>query len=426
MKRALGFFLVLLCMGFNSCNERKQLIQAPKVDMDPTWIEMADLGIMGVQPPIQLPGPGGEFPEDVEPKDPDPDIIPIPMPTLPDTDTLGVEDAGDPLLKMQWNMKKVKAENIWGKTKGSRAVKVMLIGTGINYNHPDLKENIAINRTEYASQNPLTGLPENGIDDDGNGLIDDFVGWDFVDEDGMAFDHFGFDTYAAGVIGAAHNNGIGVRGIAEQVSLYPVRYINANGMSSFPILVQALQHILDVNPHVVLLNLLNLEIGRRGSVIGEVEVRLIERIMKDILKRGIPIIVGAGNVSLEVTSEMKLLHAMAEYDNVFVVSNSDRKDEKAYLANYSHRFVQTFAPGEQILSTSPNGKWGIVSGTYFAAAHVAGAMALAISTHGGNRSYEEIFNALRSTAGSSEVTALSRYSVGRNRLDVSKFLSALE
>lgn len=395
MKRIMYSSVVLIALISLGCTNRKMLLKAPVVDIDPELVTEIS--------PVQIPAEAEEGEE----------VVAV---------------NSDPLLNRQWDMQKISAPKVWEKYSGSRAVTVMLIGTGINYNHPDLRQNIALNRGEYDVKDSTTGKPNNKVDDDGNGWVDDFVGYDYVDEDGLAYDHFGYDTYAAGIIGAVHNNGVGIKGIAQQVSIYPVRYINANGMSSLPLLVSALKHILKTNPHLVLLNLLNLDMGRdkneRG--VGEVELELVGQVMKEIYKKGIPVIVGAGNVSLEVTSEMKLLRALADYDNVFIVSSSDHADKKAFLANFSSKVVQTFAPGEGVLSTAPDGSWEVSNGTQLAAAHVAGALALAISVHGKSKTYAQYFDVLRSTAGSEEVSAFSTMSVGRNRLNVERFLTALQ
>ena len=127
----------------------------------------------------------------------------------------------DPLVKEQWNLEKISAPKVWDGFMSSKAVTVMLIGTGIDYNHEDLRGNIFVNKKELKEKNPGTGTPYNEKDDDGDGFIDNFVGWDFVDNDGLAFDKYGYDTYLAGIIGAVHNNGKGIKGILKKVSLCP-------------------------------------------------------------------------------------------------------------------------------------------------------------------------------------------------------------
>ena len=143
---------------------------------------------------------------------PDIDVDP-PIATAPQRNLRGT----DPLSQQQWNMTKIGAQNVWADHDGSRTIKVLIIGTGVNYNHPDLRGNMSVNRQEYDAVDQRTGLRTNGEDDDRNGIVDDFVGFDFVNEDGLAYDHFGYDTYAAGIIGAVHNNSIGIKGILKFV-----------------------------------------------------------------------------------------------------------------------------------------------------------------------------------------------------------------
>lgn len=329
----------------------------------------------------------------------------------------------------QWNMTAIGADQIWKDYQGSRTIRLMLIGTGVNYNHPDLKNNIHINHEEYDVVNAETGLRTNGVDDDGNGLVDDFIGYDYIDEDGLAFDHFGYDTYAAGVIGADHENNLGIKGILKRVTIYPVRYIDSDGMSNIPNLVLALKHVLLVEdePHVVLLNLLNLKLAE-DSETSAAETEMLRSLLTRINARGIPLVIGAGNnpTSMEFTGGNNLIQLFHDYDNVLIVSSTNNESELAPLAYFNSFFVDLFAPGHNIPSTAPNGKWENISGTMIAAAHVAGALALAKSVYQGG--FEQLRVTLLSDTGSSRfdnVAARTRYN-NKKQLNVKKLLEALQ
>ncbi|HWP54496.1 MAG TPA: S8 family serine peptidase, partial [Pyrinomonadaceae bacterium] len=129
----------------------------------------------------------------------------------------------------------IKAEPAWDKTTGSRNIVVGIVDEGIDIDHPDLKDNIWKNPAE---------IPGNGIDDDGDGLIDDVNGWDFVHNDNTVFDYalstypppddYQLDvddhgTHIAGIIGATGNNATGVVGVNWQVSLLPLKFIGPSG-----------------------------------------------------------------------------------------------------------------------------------------------------------------------------------------------------
>ena len=115
----------------------------------------------------------------------------------------------------------------------------------------------------------------------------------------------------------------------------------------------------------------------------------------------------------------------ARFDNVFIVTSIDRENRKDALANYSPRFVHTAAPGVDILTTAPGGGYERVKGTTLAAAHVAGALALAISKHGNSRSYADYYKILISSEGGNDIPGFEHLTIGRNSLNVVKFLAAL-
>ncbi len=351
-------------------------------------------------------------------KAPKPFIDPLPQ------DIKG--DVGeDPLYEKQWNLAKVSAKESWESFMSSKAVNVMMIGSGVDYNHEDLRANILVNMKELKIKDPSTGTSYNGKDDDGDGMIDNFVGWDFVDNDGLAYDRYGYDTYLAGVVGAVHGNGKGIKGLLRRVSIYPVRYINNNGQSNLPSLVRALQHISDVKPHVVLLNLIGLKFSRYEAV-RRVEEKAIENALAETKKLGIPIVVGAGNIHTVFESDMGVRKVFTGFENVFIVTSVDKEDQKPFLANFSYQFVHTTAPGDKVLTTAPGNMYKEVSSTHVAAAHVAAAIAYAISEYGSEKTYEDYFAALQSTKGSRDISHLARYVSGGNCLDLHKFLSALK
>ena len=133
----------------------------------------------------------------------------------------------DPDFSKQWSLKNtgrnsggffswgkigedVKAIDAWESETGSKNIKIAVIDTGVDYNHPDLLENMWKNEAE------LNG--EEGVDDDGNGFIDDIHGWDFASNDNDPIDGNGHGTHCAGVIAASHNN-IGIRGLMRDAQL---------------------------------------------------------------------------------------------------------------------------------------------------------------------------------------------------------------
>jgi subtilisin family serine protease len=328
----------------------------------------------------------------------------------------------------QWNLQAVQAEAVWAEHPGSINTRIMIVGTGVNYNHPDLIGRVYINQREYSVVDPESGLPTNGKDDDGNGWVDDFVGWDYVDEDGLAFDHYGFDTAAAGIIGALHDNNVGIHGIMKFVSLYPVRYIDSDGMAKLPNLILALKHsfLIGELPDVILLNLLNLKISD-DTLAGQAEISLLKGALAALQARGIPVVIGSGNnpTSMEHVGEGNLLRLFDAYDNVIVVSSTNNRRELAPLAYFNHFLVDILSPGQDIVTTDANGHWTQTSGTYLGAAHVAGALGLVKSKF--NVTLPEILQVLYSEEGSDAFPTedlRSRYS-NKKQLNIHKLLTTL-
>ena len=125
----------------------------------------------------------------------------------------------DPNFGLQWglhnsNNRDINAPEAWDITKGSNEVVIAVIDTGVNYNHPDLMNNIWVNSGE---------IPGNTIDDDGNGYIDDYRGYDFLGRDPDPMDTNGHGTHVAGIIAAQSDNGIGISGVAPNVKIMPIR-----------------------------------------------------------------------------------------------------------------------------------------------------------------------------------------------------------
>jgi subtilisin family serine protease len=124
----------------------------------------------------------------------------------------------DPFFADLWGLTAIHAPLAWDTTTGNQGVKVAVVDSGIAYDHPDLAPNIWTNPGESGG-----GKETNGIDDDGDGYVDDVHGWDFVQNDNEPLDFFFHGTHVAGTIGAAGNNGTGITGVDWQTSLMALR-----------------------------------------------------------------------------------------------------------------------------------------------------------------------------------------------------------
>ncbi|MEM3770382.1 MAG: S8 family serine peptidase [Candidatus Bathyarchaeia archaeon] len=120
----------------------------------------------------------------------------------------------DPMYFLQWHLRQIGCHKAWEITMGSPNVIVAMIDTGVDYDHPDLYANIWTNNYE---------IPYNGVDDDGNGYVDDWIGWDFADEDNDPMDCDGHGTHCAGIVAAMMDNGVGGCGVAPNVKIMTVK-----------------------------------------------------------------------------------------------------------------------------------------------------------------------------------------------------------
>ena len=269
----------------------------------------------------------------------------------------------DPLFEEQWNLGLIDMPGAWGIEKGDPEVIVAVVDTGFDYTHEDLASQTWINSGE---------IPNNGIDDDKNGYIDDVNGWDFSEPsnsdgnggsqngDNDPIDESGHGTHVAGIIGAAVDNDVGIAGIAWNCTLMPIRGAGVEGVrddrSSAAII-----YAVDNGARVI-----NMSWGGR-------ERSFVLRDAVDYAyARGVLMVAASGNES-EGASIFP-----AGYRKVISVAATEQHKQKFYQSNFGAS-IDIGAPGNVILSTHINNRYRPLSGTSMATAHVSGVAALVIS-----------------------------------------------
>lgn len=252
----------------------------------------------------------------------------------------------------------IDATHGWQIETGSKKVVVAVIDTGVNYNEPDLQGNIWTNEAE------LNGVK--GIDDDKNGFVDDIHGWDFVNKTGDPMDVFGHGTHCSGTIGARANDGLGVVGVAWDVSIMPIRFLGDDGGGNLADAVSAIDYAIKMKA-----NIMNNSWG--GGAFAQSLLDVITK-AKDA---GILFVAAAGNDAGDNDS-IPSYPASYQVDNVIAVAAIDPTGAVASFSNYGHSSVQIAAPGVYILSHTMKGleSW---SGTSMATPHVTGVAALLLS-----------------------------------------------
>ena len=252
----------------------------------------------------------------------------------------------------------IDAPEAWQMTTGSAAVTVAVIDSGVQLDHLDLAAGIWRNPGESGDRREY-----NGADDDGNGLVDDWRGWDWVDADNDPGDANGHGTHVAGTVGARGNDGRGVAGVAWNVSLMPLRTLGADGSGYVSDVIRAYRYAGARKAHVV-----NASLG--GGSFSRAEQDAIAAAPQTLF------VVAAGNDGVDNDREpaYPCNYALA---NVVCVAATDQRDRLADFSNFGATMVDLAAPGVNIASTYTGGGWAYLSGTSMATPHVAGAAALA-------------------------------------------------
>ncbi|CAN5762301.1 hypothetical protein BH24CHL5_BH24CHL5_04230 [soil metagenome] len=263
---------------------------------------------------------------------------------------------------------------------GSRDVFVGIVDEGFQYDHPDLAANAWTNPYE----------PVDGIDNDGNGYIDDVHGWDFFNNDNSVYDgtasvtRDAHGTHVAGIVGARGGNAIGVAGVSWNVTLIAAKFLGPNGGSASGA-IKALNYLTDLRiRHGLNIVATNNSWGAQGAY-GQA---LIDAI-RSSGDAGMLFVAAAGNngksndnVGFNPASfdcSKRADNAPRGYDCIISVASINSTGRLSSFSNFGPRTVDLGAPGERVWSTKPNGGYGRLSGTSMAAPHVTGAIALCAS-----------------------------------------------
>lgn len=226
----------------------------------------------------------------------------------------------------------------WAHATGSSATVVAVVDTGVAMNHPDLSGNLWQNLGESGA-----GRGSNGVDDDGNGYVDDQRGWDFAYGDNGPWDLRAHGTHVAGTIAAEGNNGTGIAGVAWDASIMPVKIFDAFGSSNSYLAAQALEYAARNGARVV-----NGSFSGVGG--GELYDEVFQRYPDTLF------VFSAGNDG--VTNEGSYRYPCnSTQPNVLCVAWTDHKDGLASLSNYGSTTVDLGAPGSSVLSTVPRVDW---------------------------------------------------------------------
>lgn len=320
----------------------------------------------------------------------------------------------DPQFPQQWNLHNtgqnggtpgadIHAPEAWSTTRGSANVVVAVIDSGTDYTHTDLASQI------WSASSPFTVTRTQG---------DVFTcpagshGFNAVDGNCAPQDDVGHGTHVAGIMGAATNNGIGVAGINWSVQILPCKFINSQGFGDVGGAITCLDMVKSLKDSGI-----NIIASNNSWGGGSFSQPLADAIAAQA-QSGILFIAAAGNDFLD-SDLVPVYPANYGLPNILSVAASNRQDEFSSFSNIGRRTTHLTAPGDQILSTTPNNTYAVFSGTSMAAPHVTGVAAL-LKAQDQSRDWRAIKNLLLS--GGDLVTALGS-TISAKRLNAAKSLT---
>ena len=251
----------------------------------------------------------------------------------------------------------IRAANAWDVFTGDPNLKIGIIDTGVDYNHPDLAANVWTNPGE---------IPGNNLDDDSNGYVDDVHGYDFVNNDGDPFDDNGHGSHCAGTIAGVGNNNLGVTGVNWNAKVVGIKFLSGSGSGSTAGAISGVQYAIAIG-----CRLTSNSWGGGG----------FSQALLDVINAagaaGQLFVAASGNSSANTDTNP---HYPSAYDSPYIISvaATDHNDNLASFSNFGATTVDIAAPGVNILSCQPGGGYQLLSGTSMATPHVSGVVGLAM------------------------------------------------
>ncbi len=258
-------------------------------------------------------------------------------------------------------------DDVWERFTASTIV-VAVIDSGIDYEHVDLADNVWTNIGE---------IPDNGIDDDDNGYVDDVHGYNFYDDIADPYDDHMHGTHIAGIIGAVGNNGIGVAGLLWEVQLMGLRFTDENGIGNTAKAIKAIHYAVANGARVINMSwTVKASSGSSGS-------QALRNVVEYYENHGVIFAVAAGNgdasyQGINIDAE-PVYPAAIPSSNIVSVAAANLDGELASYSNYGSKNVHIMAPGSGILSTIPGDAYGRMTGTSAATGLVSAAAAMILT-----------------------------------------------
>ena len=257
----------------------------------------------------------------------------------------------------------IDALEAWSITTGSKDVVIGVIDTGVDHSHSDLLANMWVNPNEIAGD---------GIDNDGNGYIDDVHGINAITNVGDPMDDQGHGTHVSGTIGATGNNNNGIVGVNHEAAIVGCKFLDASGSGSTSDAIKCIDYMVSLKNDGVNVRVLNNSWGGGGFSQALADAITASE-QADIL-----FVAAAGNDAVD-NDQNPHYPSNYEHESVLSVASTDRNDNMSDFSQWGLTSVDLGAPGSAIYSTVPGNSYATYSGTSMATPHVAGVAALVLS-----------------------------------------------
>ncbi len=347
----------------------------------------------------------------------------------------------DPLFKNQWGMQDIGVKNAWKNAQG-KGVIVAVIDSGVDYTHEDLIDNMWKNQGEMGFDSQGHDKSKNGVDDDGNGYIDDVMAWDFSDNDNKPYDvhgqlidvilkgeNPGHGTHCAGNVAARADNGKGTAGVAPLAQIMPLRFISKAGQGDTAGAIKAIMYAINNGARV-----LSNSWGSEGEDPKEAgDNQALKEVIIGGQEKGAIFVFAAGNGHKGVgydndTDPKPGVPASYAIENIVSVAAIDKDNKLGAFSNWGLKSVHIAAPGVQVFSTTVGNTYADTiidlfglkatwDGTSMAAPHVAGAVALYWSKHP-TANWRDVKKALLESA--TPIDSMKGKSISGGKLNVEK------
>jgi len=266
--------------------------------------------------------------------------------------TMAISSPNDPFFNELWSLHNtgqivndtlgtanadIQALEAWETTTDCSNVIIAIIDSGVDLSHPDIIHNLWTNPGEIAG---------NGVDDDGNGYIDDIHGWNFVDNNNDVSDSNNHGTHVAGVIAAEGNNAFGTTGVCWSAKIMILKFLDTRGTGNTTDEISAIQYAVANNAKII-----NASFGESGYLQGEYDA------ISAAGSAGLLFVASSGNQGFDNDAKAqddKIYPGGYDLDNIISVAASDQDDQLPDWSVYGATTVDLAAPGDNIYSAYPN------------------------------------------------------------------------